>query len=132
QVQPPTVSAAGEAWLAGPIDAFVWQGLQQRGLEPGERADRLVLLRRASFLVTGLPPTPEEQAAILADRSVDWWQRTVDRLLGAPQYGERWARFWLDLVRYTDFTPDWQNPTDRGWLYRDWVVRAFNSNLPYD
>ncbi|MFM7167122.1 MAG: DUF1553 domain-containing protein [Planctomycetaceae bacterium] len=132
QVQPPTVSAAGEAWLAGPIDAFVWQGLEQRGLEPGERADRLVLLRRASFLVTGLPPTPEEQAAILADRSDDWWQRTVDRLLGAPQYGERWARFWLDLVRYTDFTPDWQNPTDRGWLYRDWVVRAFNSNLPYD
>ena len=132
QVSLPAVSAAGAEWQAGPIDAFVWQSLQQRGLLPSEQAERLVLLRRASFLVTGLPPTPEEQAAIVADASADWWPRTVDSLLAAQQYGERWARFWLDLVRYTDFTPDWQNPTDRGWLYRDWVVRAFNGNVPYD
>ena len=128
----PTLSPAGSAWSAGAIDAFVWQGLQQHGLQPTEPADRRVLLRRASFLVAGLPPTLEEQSAMLADTAADWWPRTVDRLLNSPHYGERWARFWLDLVRYTDFTPDWQNPTDRGWLYRDWVVQAFNRNLPYD
>jgi len=132
RTDPPTVSADGAAWAAGAIDAFVWQGLQQHGLLPSEVAERRVLLRRASFLVTGLPPTLDEQSAMIADKSADWWPRTVDRLLNSPHYGERWARFWLDLVRYTDFTPDWQNPTDRGWLYRDWVVQAFNRNLPYD
>lgn len=114
------------------VDAFIRRGLAERGLQPSPQADRRVLLRRAAFLVTGLPPTPEEQSVFLADESPEWWSRAVDRLLSSPRYGERWARFWLDLVRYTDFTPDWQNPTDRGWLYRDWVVGAWNRNLPFD
>ncbi|MGV2341419.1 MAG UNVERIFIED_CONTAM: DUF1549 domain-containing protein [Planctomycetaceae bacterium] len=80
----------------------------------------------------GLPPTPEQQAAFAADSSPEATARLIDELLNSPHYGERWARVWLDLARYTDFTPDWQNPTDRGWIYRDWVVEAFNRNLPFD
>ncbi len=121
-----------QAWGRGPIDAFVWQSLRDAELSPGPAASKEILLRRVTFDLTGLPPTVEEREQFLADESPQAWERLVDRLLAAPQYGERWARFWLDLARYTDFTPDWQSPTDRGWLYRDWVVQAFNRNLPYD
>ena len=119
-------------WIRRPIDTFVLAELKAHSLAPSPDADRATLLRRLTFDVTGLPPTPEELDAFNADESPDANEQVVDRLLASPQYGERWARMWLDLARYTDFTPDWQSPTDRGWMYRDWVVRAMNENLPYD
>ncbi|MFN9719277.1 MAG: DUF1549 and DUF1553 domain-containing protein [Planctomycetota bacterium] len=115
-----------------PIDAFVMSSLQSAGLEPSPEADRRTLIRRLSFDLVGLPPTPDTADAFENDPAKDAFEKQVDHLLAQPQYGERWARVWLDLARYTDSTPDWQNPTDRGWMYRDWVVDAFNSNRRYD
>ncbi|MFN8705094.1 MAG: DUF1549 and DUF1553 domain-containing protein, partial [Planctomyces sp.] len=112
--------------------AFVRAAQKTRDLEPSPEADPAVLLRRLTFDLIGLPPTPEEVTSFLADRSEDRYEKAVERLMESPHFGERWARVWLDLARYTDFTPDWQNPTGRGWLYRDWVVRAMNENMPYD
>lgn len=128
-VDPPGVHSE---WIRRPIDAFVLEKLQTHKLEPNSEADRNTWLRRVTFDVIGLPPTPEELDAFRSDESPQAFDHVVDRLLASPHYGERWARMWLDLARYTDFTPDWQSPTDRGWIYRDWVVRAMNENLPYD
>ena len=119
-------------WILRPLDAFVLAKLEEHKLNPSPPADRSVLLRRLSFDLIGLPPTPDELTQFLNDTDPDAFEKQVDRLLASPHFGERWARVWLDLARYTDFTPDWQNPTDRGWLYRDWVVKAFNDNMPYD
>ncbi len=119
-------------WVRVPMDSFVLAKLLEHRLTPNPEADRAILLRRLSFDVIGLPPTPDEIAAFVLDESPDAVEEVVDRLLASPHYGERWARVWLDLARYTDFTPDWQNPTDRGWIYRDWVVQALNDNMPYD
>ena len=121
----------GQTSDPSPIDAFILHQLQQHGLTPSPPAPPETLLRRLTFNLTGLPPTPEQQAAFAADSSPQALERLVDELLASQHYGERWARVWLDLARYTDFTPDWQNPTDRGWIYRDWVVDAFNRNLPF-
>jgi hypothetical protein len=131
-VQVPAHSWPGQTAPAQPIDAFALDLLQQYSLSPSPRAAPETLLRRLTFDLTGLPPTPEQQAAFAADSSPAAYARLIDELLNSPHYGERWARVWLDLARYTDFTPDWQNPTDRGWIYRDWVVAAFNRNLPFD
>ena len=128
-VDPPNLNSA---WIRRPIDAFVLEKLQAHNLAPNSEADRNTWLRRVTFDVIGLPPTPEELSAFQADETPEAFDHIVDRLLVSPHYGERWARMWLDLARYTDFTPDWQSPTDRGWIYRDWVVRAINENLPYD
>ena len=118
---------------AAPIDAFILEKLRQHQLSPAPAAKPETLLRRLTFSLTGLPPTTELQTAATAtDLNPATWQQLVEQQLQSPHYGERWARVWLDLARYTDFTPDWQNPTDRGWIYRDWVVHAFNSNLPFD
>jgi hypothetical protein len=108
-----------------PIDAFLRVALEKRGVAPAPAADRRTLIRRATFDLTGLPPEPDEVEAFLADESPDAFARVVDRLLHSPRYGERWARHWLDLVRYTD-------EFDEVWRYRDWVIRAFNQDLPYD
>lgn len=113
------------------IDFMIQHRLQQAGIDRGQPASRPVLMRRLSFDLTGLPPSPEDLSRVLTEDD-QWVAREIERLLGEVSYGERWARFWLDLARYTDLTPDWQSPTDRGWLYRDWVVAAFNRNLPYD
>ena len=129
-VPPPDV--ADSDWIRVPLDSFVLAKLLEHRLTPNPEADRATLLRRVSFDVIGLPPTPEAVAAFVADDSPDAVEQVVDRLLASPHYGERWARVWLDLARYTDFTPEWQSPTDRGWLYRDWVVQALNDNMPYD
>lgn len=118
--------------VRNPIDAFILARLRESHLAPNPDAERAVLLRRLTFDVIGLPPTPEELAAFEADDSPGAYETVVERLLASPQFGERWARVWLDLARYTDFTPDWQSPTDRGWMYRDWVVSAMNRNLPFD
>lgn len=120
------------SWIKRPLDAFVLAKLNASKLTPNPAADRATVLRRLSFDLTGLPPTPAELDAFVKDESPLAYEQLVEKLLTSPHFGERWARVWLDLARYTDDTPDWQNPTDRGWLYRDWVVRAFNENLPYD
>ena len=102
-------------------------------LEPNRPADKLTLLRRVTFDLTGLPPTPAEQAAFLADQSPDAYAKVVDRLLASPRYGERWAQHWLDLVRYSEtegFKKDTLRPDAH--RYRDYVIRAFNDDLPYD
>jgi hypothetical protein len=120
-------------WARQPLDRFILARLEKESLEPSPEADKLSLLRRVSFDLTGLPPTPEEQAAFLADSSPDAYERQVDRLLASSRYGERWAALWLDLARYAD-TKGYEADRERPgvWPYRDWVIDAFNRNLPYD
>ena len=118
---------------SNPIDAFVARRLDSVGLAAAAPADRRTLIRRATFDLIGLPPTPEEVAAFLADDRPDAFARLVDRLLASPHYGERWGRRWLDLVRYAE-THGYErdDPKPNAWKYRDWVVSALNRDLPYD
>ena len=119
-------------WVRNPIDAFVLQRLEREGLKPSPEADRTTLLRRVSFDLTGLPPTPAELDAFLADRSANAYEKVVDRLLRSPQYGERMAFPWLDASRYAD-SNGYQTDGERFmWRWRDWVIDAFNRNMPYD
>jgi hypothetical protein len=116
-----------------PIDAFIRDGLARRGLPSPPPAERAALLRRATYGVTGLPPSEAEVRDFLADESPGAWERVVDRLLASPHYGEKWARHWLDLVRYADtnsFERDGDKP--HAWRYRDYVIRSFNDDKPYD
>src|SRR5262245_22004480 len=127
----PTVH--NSAWPRNPIDAFVVSELEAKGLAPSPPADRVTLLRRVSLDLIGLPPTPEEVEAFLADRSPDAYENVVDRLLASPHYGERWARHWLDLARYAEsegFKSDETRPN--AWRYRDYVIDALNNDKPYD
>jgi Protein of unknown function (DUF1549)/Protein of unknown function (DUF1553)/Planctomycete cytochrome C len=127
----PQVKHAG--WVRQPLDRFILARLEKQGLEPSPEADKPALLRRVSLDLTGLPPTPEEEAALLADPAADAYEKQVDRLLASPHYGERWASMWLDLARYADtkgYEADYNRPGV--WPYRDWVIDAFNRNLPYD
>jgi hypothetical protein len=129
----PLPSVRNRDWVVNPIDAFVLARLEAQGLAPSRRADRLTLLRRATFDLIGLPPTPAEQEAFLADDSPDAYERAVDRLLASPHFGERWTQHWLDLVRYAEtdgFKADDLRPS--AYQYRDCVIRAFNADLPYD
>ncbi|MEZ6033093.1 MAG: PSD1 and planctomycete cytochrome C domain-containing protein [Planctomycetaceae bacterium] len=119
-------------WIRRPMDAFVLEKLQSHDLNPNPEADRNTWLRRVTFDVIGLPPSSAELETFKSDQSSEAYEHVVDRLLASPHYGERWARVWLDLARYTDYTPEWQSPTDRGWIYRDWVIRVLNENLPFD
>ncbi|MDA1260345.1 MAG: DUF1549 domain-containing protein, partial [Planctomycetota bacterium] len=119
-------------WCRDPIDRFILSGLEAEGLAPAEEADRLTLIRRVALDLTGLPPTPEEADAFLADASPEAWERVVDRLLDSPRFGEHMAVGWLDLARYAD-TYGYQADVHREvWRWRDWVIAAFNSNLAYD
>jgi hypothetical protein len=125
--------ADGSRPLANPIDAFILNGLARRGLDAPAPADKRTLIRRASYDVTGLPPTEQEVRDFLADDSPQAWERVVDRLLASPHYGEQWGRHWLDLVRYADtnsFERDGNKP--HAWRYRDYVIRALNDDKPYD
>jgi hypothetical protein len=127
----PTVAA--DDWVRNPIDHFVLERLTERGLRPNATADKLALLRRVTFDLTGLPPTVAEQDAFLADESPQAYDAVVDRLLASPRFGERWAQHWLDVVRYAEtdgFKSDRLKPN--AWRYRDYVIRAFNEDLPYD
>jgi hypothetical protein len=117
--------------IRNPIDAFILQKLEAKGLTLAPEADRLTLIRRASFDLTGLPPTPEEARAFAADPDPQAYERLIDRLLASPRYGERWGRYWLDLAGYAD-TESRDVDRDHVWLYRDYVVRAFNADKPYD
>lgn len=119
--------------VATPIDAFVLRALEKERLKPSPRADKLTLIRRATFDLHGLPPTPAEIDAFLADTSPDAYAKLIDRLLKSPRYGERWGRHWLDLASYADshgFELDYSRPNS--WRYRDYVIKAFNDDKPYD
>jgi hypothetical protein len=128
---PPAVKDT--AWARTPIDAFLLARMEANGLKPAEQADRRTLLRRVSFDLTGLPPTPEEIDAFLKDNSADAFAKVVDRLLESPQFGERWARHWLDLVRYAESRGhEMDYTTPNAYQYRDYVIRALNADVPYD
>ncbi|MBL9189796.1 MAG: PSD1 domain-containing protein [Opitutaceae bacterium] len=128
---PPAVRDA--RWPAGDLDRFILAKIEAAALAPAPDADKRALLRRATFDLTGLPPTPEETAAFLADDSPQAFARVVDRLLASPRYGERWGRHWLDVVRYADTAGDNSDyPIPQMHRYRDWVIAAFNRDLPYD
>jgi Protein of unknown function (DUF1549)/Protein of unknown function (DUF1553)/Planctomycete cytochrome C len=124
------------AWCRNPIDRFVLARLEARGLKPAPAADRHTLLRRVTFDLTGLPPTPDEIDAFVKDKSSNAWEKVVDRLLASPRYGEQWGRHWLDVVRYADSSDargvGSEGDISEAWRYRDWVVSAFNRDLPYN
>ncbi len=115
-----------------PVDAFIQARLQRDGLAPAPQADRITLLRRVSLDLTGLPPSPEEVESFLTDTAPDAYERLVERLLASPHYGERWGRWWLDAARYADSNGYSIDSLRSMWPYRDWVVRALNSDLPFD
>ena len=123
-----------KAWPKNEIDRFILSKLEQNGLRPVEMANKRVLIRRATFDLIGLPPTPEEVDAFLSDNSPEAFAKVVDRLLASPHYGERWGRYWLDLARYADgkLGASKDTPYDNAYRYRDWVIQAFNDDMPYD
>ncbi len=130
--RPVPPSVLDQDWARNPIDRFILARLEAEGLEPSPEADKATLLRRLSFDLTGLPPTPQELNAFLADDAPDAYERAVDRLLHSPRYGERMAMRWLDLARYSD-THGYHIDSHRDmWHWRDWVIDAYNRNLPYD
>ncbi len=120
------------AWVRNPIDRFVLARLEAKGVRPSPEADRATLLRRLSLDLTGLPPAPQEIDAFLADARPDAYEHAVDRLLASPHYGERWGRHWLDLARYADSNGYSIDSPRSVWKYRDWVINAFNRDLPFD
>jgi hypothetical protein len=131
--QPALPDTRDDAWVINPVDAFVLAELEKKGLEPNESADRATLLRRVTFDLTGLPPTVDELKAFLADKSPQAYEHVVDRLLNSPRFGQRWARHWLDVVRFAD-TAGFRNDFLRrdAFRYRDYVVDSINEDLPYD
>ena len=130
--RPPLPKVKGEAWPRNPIDHFILVRLEREGLKPSPQADKATLIRRVTYDLTGLPPTPAEVEAFLADNSPGPYEKVVDRLLKSPGYGERMAMEWLDLARYAD-THGYHIDSHRDmWYWRDWVIDAYNRNLPFD
>ena len=128
---PPAVK--DEAWVMTPVDRFILNKLESLGVPPAVAADKITLVRRMTFDLTGLPPSPEEVDAFLADGSPNAMEKVVDRLLASPHYGERWARHWLDAVRFAESTANDANAVMRyAWRYRNYVIDAFNHDLPYN
>ncbi len=128
---PPIVQDS--SWPKQELDHFVLAALEQRGLQPVSSATRRELIRRATFDLLGLPPTPSEIKAFEEDSRPDAWDRVIERLLESPHYGERWGRYWLDVARYADDQGNsFLTPTPTAWHYRDWVVQALNQDMPYD
>ncbi len=130
--RPVVPAVTARDWARNPIDHFVAARLEREGIAPSPEADRITLLRRLSLDLTGLPPSPEEVDAFLADTAPDAYLRRVDALLDSPHYGERWARWWLDVARYADSNGYSIDAPRSMWPWRDWVIRAFNRNLPFD
>ncbi len=129
--RPPPVKDT--AWVRNAIDQFVLARLEEKGLKPAQPAGKATLLRRATFDLTGLPPTPEQMRDFLNDKSPEAFQKVIDRLLASPQYGERWGRHWLDVARYADSTGnDEDHRYPYAWRYRDYVIESFNHDLPYN
>jgi mono/diheme cytochrome c family protein len=139
-VAPPAIEDLRyEHWAQTPIDRFILAGLHKAGLQPAEAADRTTLIRRATYDLNGLPPSNDEVQAFVSDKSPHAWEKVVDRLLASPRYGERWGRHWLDVARYAEDDVRGLDPKGRGYMpfkgayrYRDWVIKAFNDNLPFD
>jgi hypothetical protein len=137
-VKPPEPSVADRSWVRHPIDAFVLQKLEQNGLKPNPPAARETWLRRVTYDLTGLPPSPADLESFLRDTSPRAKEKVVDRLLASPQYGERWGRHWLDTARYADTKGDEQVARREqyrfpyAWTYRDYVIQSFNEDKPYD
>ena len=132
-VRAPEVPQVRDPWIKNPIDAFLLARMNEAGVRPNPPADRVTFIRRATFDLHGLPPTPEEVEGFVGDRSPGAYERLIDRLLASPRYGERWARHWLDLARYAEsegFKADETRPN--AWRYRDYVIRSFNADKPYD
>jgi hypothetical protein len=130
---PPLADAAAREWARNSVDAFILDRLRREGLRPASEADRRTLIRRVTFDLTGLPPTPEEVAAFVASTDPLAYEKLVEHLLASPRYGERWGRHWLDVVRFAEtegFEYDRQRPD--AWRYRDYVIRSFNADKPYD
>jgi hypothetical protein len=131
-VRPPIPPVRDRAWIKTPIDAFVLARLEQENLKPSPPADRRTLIRRVTFDLHGLPPTPEEIDGFVNDSAPDAYKKLVDRLLASPRYGERWGRHWLDVVHYGDTHGyDKDKRRDHAWPYRDFAIRSFNSDKPY-
>ncbi len=131
KAEPPKVQQ--EAWIHTPVDRFILSKLEAKGIKPNEPAQKRQLIRRAYFDLAGLPPSPDEVDAFVKDTSPDAFARLIDQLLASPHYGERWARHWLDLVRFAEshgFEHDYDRPT--AYHYRDFVIQALNEGLPYD
>lgn len=131
--RPELPATANNRWSRTPVDRFILGELESEGLDPLPEADRTTLIRRVTFDLTGLPPTPDEIDRFLADHSPDAYERLVDRLLASTAYGERWGMHWLDLARFAEtdgFEHDKVRP--EAWRYRDWLIRALNDDLPYD
>ncbi|HKD38154.1 MAG TPA: DUF1549 domain-containing protein, partial [Pirellulales bacterium] len=131
----PIPSVQNSGWVKNAIDSFVLARLEASHISPAAAADRRTLIRRATFDLIGLPPSPAEFDEFVNDRSPDSFARVVDRLLASPRYGERWGRYWLDIARYADtkgyvFMEDRKYPY--AYVYRDWVIEALNNDLPYD
>ncbi|GBD35388.1 hypothetical protein HRbin36_00500 [bacterium HR36] len=131
-VRPPVPAVRNRAWLRNAIDAFILARLEAENIAPSPEADKITLARRVYLDLNGLPPSPVELEAFLHDSRPDAYERLVERLLASPHYGERWGRHWLDVARYADshgYTID--GPREM-WKYRDWVIEAFNRDMPYD
>jgi hypothetical protein len=133
--RPDVPAVKNKAWVRNPIDAFVAAEHEARGLKPRPEATKTVLLRRVYFDLIGLPPTPEELHAFLADESPDAYEKAVDRLLASPRYGERWGRHWMDVWRYSDWAGWGQQVRDSQphvWHWRDWIIESLNADKGYD
>ena len=131
-VKGPLPAVSDPKWVRTPIDAFILARLDREGLKPSIEADRITLLRRLHFDLTGLPPTIAEVDAFLADKSPDAYDQAIERLLKSPHYGERWARHWLDAARYADSDGYEKDKSRQVWFYRDWVINSLNGDKPYD
>ena len=129
----PLPSVKDSSWIINPIDRFILSRLEQESLEPLPPADRRTLIRRLTFDLTGLPPEPSAVEAFVSDDSSDAYNQLVDQLLASPAYGERWGQHWLDLARFAE-TDGFEHDKvrEQAWRYRDWVIQAFNEDLPYD
>jgi hypothetical protein len=133
-VAPPKLTdAAAKAWIRTPVDAFILDGLRKAGLKPAPEADRITLIRRVTYDLHGVPPTPAEIDAFVRDRSPHAWEKVVDRLLASPRYGEQWGRHWLDVVRFAE-SDGYEYDTHRpdAYRYRDYVINSFNTDEAYD
>ncbi len=131
-VRPELPAVKNQKWVANPVDRFILAKLEENGLEPAAPASKQQLMRRLYLDITGLPPSVKEIDAYLADKSPNAYAKLVDKLLASPHYGERWGRHWLDAARYADSDGFEKDKPRFVWFYRDWVVKALNSDLPYN
>src|SRR5262249_39738958 len=130
--RPPIPQVRDTKWVHNPIDAFILASLEKQSLQPAPEADRRTLARRLSLDLTGLPPAPKDVEAFVNDPVPDAYERYVDQLLKTPQYGEHRARYWLDAARYADTHGIHFDNYREMWTYREWVIKAFNKNMPFD